>query len=138
MGKYFFHPTIIIITVITQKIGFTGENPEDSTLTQLRILEWERKHKHLLCTVNTPINTQALYYKDKELRELGFNTEDFGVGDSLGMLLALEKEVHWFVNDVWRGCVRVEDYPLDTPMWGVLNVYAQCKQVKAEICTGKL
>ncbi len=60
------------------------------------------------------------------------------MGDSLGMLLTLEKEVHWFVNDVWRGCVRVEDYPLDTPMWGVVDVCVQCKQVKAEICTGKL
>ncbi len=71
---------------------------------------------------------------------LGVNTGDFGVGDSLGMLLTLEKKVHWFVNDVWRGCVRVEDYPLDTPMWGVVDVYGygSCKQVKAEICTGKL
>ena len=61
-----------------------------------------------------------------------------GEGDSLGMLLTLEKEVHWFVNDVWRGSVRVEDYPLDTPMWGVVDVWGRCKQVKAEICTGKL
>ncbi len=64
---------------------------------------------------------------------------DFKVGESLGILLTLEKkEVHWFVNDVWRGSARVEDYPLDTPMWGVVDVYALCKQVKAEICTGKL
>ena len=61
-----------------------------------------------------------------------------GEGDSLGMLLTLEKEVHWFVNDMWRGSVRVEDYPLDTPMWGVVDVWGRCKQVKAEICTGKL
>ena len=74
----------------------------------------------------------------KELCRLGFNTDALVVGDSLGMLLTLEKEVHWFVNDVWRGSVRVKDYPLDTPMWGVVDVYALCKQVKAEICTGKL
>ncbi len=96
-------------------------------------LDWEEEHKHLLCTGNT-----SLWYKDKELCELGFNTEGFGVGDSSGMLLTLEKEVHWFVNDVWRGCVRVEDYPLDTPMWGVVSVCERRKQVKAEICTGKL
>ncbi len=42
------------------------------------------------------------------------------------------------MNDVWRGSVRVKDYPLDTPMWGVVDVNTQCKQVKAEICTGKL
>ena len=80
----------------------------------------------------------TLHYKDKQLCDLGFRTEEFKVGDSLGMLLTLEKEVHWFVNDVWRGSVRVEDYPLDTPMWGVVDVWGRCKQVKAEICTGKL
>ncbi len=73
---------------------------------------------------------------DKKLSALGFKTEDLRVGESLGMLLTLEKKVHWFMNDVWRGCVRVEDYP--TPMWGVVNMYGRCEQVKAEICTGKL
>ncbi|XP_064384539.1 probable serine/threonine-protein kinase DDB_G0271682 [Halichondria panicea] len=102
-------------------IGFTGENPEDLT--------WRKEHKHL-STRGT-----SLHCKDKELCRLGFDIHDFGVGDSLGMLLTLEKEVHWFVNDVWRGSVRVEDYPLDTPMWGVVDVYGRCKQVKAEICT---
>ncbi len=74
----------------------------------------------------------------KELCRLGFNTDALVVGDSLGMLLTLEKEVHWLVNDVWIRSARVKDYPLDTPMWGVVDVYALCKQVKAEICTGKL
>ncbi len=54
------------------------------------------------------------------------------------MLLTLEKEVHWFVNGVCKGSARVEDYPLDTPMWGAVDVYGLSKQVKAEICTGKL
>ncbi len=121
------------LSLTVQRIGFTGENPEDSTLTQLRYLRWQRKYKHLLYTSNT-----SLYYKGKGLCELGLDTEDLRVGDSLGMLLTLEKEVHWFMNDVWRGCVRVEDYPLDTPMWGVVDMYGRCKQVKAEICTGKL
>ncbi|XP_064384532.1 neuralized-like protein 4 [Halichondria panicea] len=111
-------------------IGFTGENPEDSTLTQLGYLDWQNKHKRLLRTFFS-----ALHYKNERLCKLGFNTYDFVVGDSLGMLLTLKKEVHWFVNDVWRGSVRVKDYPLDTPMWGVVDVNTQCKQVKAEICT---
>ncbi len=102
-------------------------------MTQCVELIWQREYKHLLYVLRT-----FLFYKDKRLCELGLDTGDFGVGDSLGMLLTLEKEVHWFMNDVWRGCVRVEDYPLDTPMWGVVDVIARCKQVKAEICTGKL
>ncbi len=94
-------------------------------------MDWKNQHKHLLYT-----GTTSLQYKDKKLCDLGLNTEYFEVGDSLGMLLTLEKEVHWFMNDVWRGSVRVEDYPLDTPMWGVVDVNERCKQVKAEICTG--
>ena len=98
--------------------------------TQLQYLDRQEEHKHLLCTRAT-----SLHYKDKKLCALGFDTHDFGEGDSLGMLLTLENEVHWFVNDVWRGSVRVN---LLTPMWGAVDVYGRCKQVKAEICTGKL
>ncbi|XP_064384486.1 probable serine/threonine-protein kinase DDB_G0271682 [Halichondria panicea] len=112
------------------QIGFTGENPENSTLTQLTYLRWREDHKHLL-----NISGRTLYYKDKKHCKLDFNTDDFVEGDSLGMLLTLKKEVHWFVSGVWRGSVRVKDYPLDTPMWGVVSVYTLCKQVKAEICT---
>ncbi len=52
-----------------------------------------------------------LSYKNKELCTMGFNTAYFGVGDSLGMVLTLEKEVHWFKNGVWKGSVCVKDYP---------------------------
>ncbi|XP_064384536.1 probable serine/threonine-protein kinase DDB_G0271682 isoform X2 [Halichondria panicea] len=112
------------------QIGFTGENPEKSTLTQLKFLLWRKEHKHLLYT-----QISQVYYKNKKLWDLDFTTEDFVVGDSLGMLLTLEKEVHWFVNGKWRGSARMEDYPLDTPMWGVVDLWGRCKQVKAEICT---
>ena len=37
----------------------------------------------------------------------------------------------------WRGVVHVDDYPPDEPMWGVVDVYGVCKQVKAEIRTGE-
>ncbi len=100
-------------------------------MTQYEDLKWKEKNEHLPSTL---INSTDLYYKD----DLSFNTCDLGKGDSLGMLLTLEKEVHWFMNGVWRGSVRVEDYPLDIPIWGVVDVYGLCKQVKAEICTGKL
>ncbi len=78
----------------------------------------------------------TLHYKDKDLCELGFNTHNIGEGDSLGMVLTLKKEVHWFVNGVWRRSVHVKDYPLDQPMWGVIDMFGPCKQVKAEICSG--
>ena len=36
-----------------------------------------------------------------------------------------------------KGFAHVPDYPLDTPMWGVVDLYGRCDQVKAEICTGE-
>ena len=90
-------------------------------------------HKHLLYTRGT-----SLWYNARRLCRLDFQTHDFGVGNSLGMLLTLEKEVHWFVNDVWRGSAHMNEHPLDTPMWGVVDLNGPCQKVKAEICTGKL
>ncbi len=102
-------------------------------LTQCARLLWLNQHKHLLCT-----NVNNLRYQNMELCRLSFNTHDIRVGGSIGIMMTLEKEFHWFLNGVWGGSVRVEDYPLDQPMWGVVDVYGSCRQVKAEICTGKL
>ncbi len=60
------------------------------------------------------------------------------MGDSLGIMMTLEKEVHLFVNGVWRRSIRVDEYPLNETVWGVANVFGRCTQVKAEICSGKL
>ena len=77
-------------------------------------------------------------YKGKELCRLDFNTKNLNVGQSLGILLTRERDLHWFVDDKWRGIFHVDDYPLDRPLWGVADVCARCKQVKAETCSGEL
>ncbi len=102
-------------------------------LTQCVRLLWLKEHKHLLCT-----NVNNLRYQNMELCKLNFNTHEFRVGDSLGIMMTLDKGFHWFLNGVWGGSFRVEDYPLNQPMWGVVDVYGPCRQVKAEISTGKL
>ncbi len=61
-----------------QDIGFTGENPMNSTLTQLENLKWKKVHKHLLYTRGT-----SLWYNARRFCRLDFQTHDFGVGNSL-------------------------------------------------------
>ncbi len=102
-------------------------------MTQYDQLTWTRVGKHVLFT-----HSAAIKYNGRMSGTMGFSTHDFKVGDSIRIMMTLEKEVHFFKNDVWRGSVRVEDYPLDIPMWGVVDLYGRCNQVKAEIYTGKL
>ncbi len=106
------------ITLSLQCVGFTGEDPSNSTLTECNYLTWrQRDHKDMLHT-----SPDALYYNDKELCELGFCTEDFRPGQSLGLLLTRDRKCHWFLNNKWRGSVRVRDFLLDQPMWGTDGV----------------
>ena len=102
-------------------------------MTQYDQLTCPRLGKHVLYTHSADIKCNGRIFGT-----MGFSTHDFKVGDSIRIMMTLEKEVHFFKNDVWRGSVRVEDYPLDIPMWGVVDVYGRCNQVKAEIYTGKL
>ena len=76
-------------------------------------------------------------YCGKSLCNLDFVTADLTVGQSVGMLLTRGRDLHWFVDDQWKGEVHVGDYPLDELMWGVVDVYGNCNQVRAEICTGE-
>ena len=83
------------------------------------------------------IDKQSILYNEKKLCELDFHTKDLTVGQSVGILLTRERYLHWFVDGQWRGEVHVDDYPLDGPMWGVVDVYGACKQVRADIHTGE-
>ncbi len=117
----------IYITSTTQDIGFTGDDPK----SKCRCSRLPKTH-NLIHT-----SSRTLHYNDKRLCELGFDTVDFKRGQSLGLLLTRDRECHWFLDDEWRGSVQMRDFPLDQPMWGVVDVYGQCKQVRADICTGK-
>ncbi len=46
-----------------------------------------------ICSATRPRNSVGL---------VSTHWEDIGVSDSLGMVLTLEKDFHWFVNGVWR------------------------------------
>ena len=110
-------------------MGLTGET---SGLPQLQCVSPYQNYEHLLY-----IDDDDVWYKGEELCKLDFNTWQLKVGQSLGILLTRERDLHWFVDNKWRGMVHVDDYPLDRPLWGVADVFGRCTQVKAEICNGE-
>ncbi len=107
------------ITLSLQRVGFTGEDPTNSTLAKCINLTWHRQrdYKDVLYT-----SSSSLYYNDKKLCDLGFYNGDFTPGQSLRLLLTCEGECHWFLDDEWRGSVHVRDFLLDQPMWGAVDV----------------
>ena len=128
-----FQTRIGSFSPLTQGIGLTGENPEASALLQSPYISQSMNDKQLFY-----IGGEDVFYKGNKLSKLiDFNTWQLKVGQSLGILLTRERDIHWFVDNKWIGMVHVNDYPLDRPMWGVANVYGTCKQVKADICSGE-
>ena len=115
-----------------QLIGLTRENPKISKLLQSKTIS---DYKNDECLLH--IDWVKVMFSSKELCQLDFGTWDLHVGQSLGILLTRERDLHWCVDDKWRGVIHVDDYPLDRPMWGVADVFGRCVQVKAEICSGE-
>lgn len=115
-------------------MGFTGKNPETSKIPQSSLISDYKDDKYLLY-----IDGSKVIYKGKELCALhsGFYTMNLKVGQSLGIILTRERDLHWFVDNKWKGMVHVNDYPLDRPLWGVVDIWAQCKRVNTEIGSGE-
>lgn len=114
-------------------VGFTSQDPDNSNIHQDPCLSARRAdHSMLRVSFNT------ITYKTKELCRLGFNTESLKAGQSLGLLLTRERNLIWFLDGKMQGMVYVDGYPLDRPLWGVIDVYGKCKQVKAEVCKGSI
>lgn len=115
-----------------QAMAFTGASPETTDFPQTECLSLYGNDERLIYFYGNVIR-----YKDVDIHSLDFKTHDLKVGQSLGILLTKGGDLHWFVDNNWRGSVHLDDYKLDKPLWGVAGVVAQCKMVKAEICTGK-
>ena len=115
-------------------MGFTGSSPHDPSfrLTECEFMCWVKNDQPLLYIsgVNSVFNSSNLC-------GLGFDIEDLKKGQSLGILLTKGQDFHWFLDNKHKGFGHVPDYPLDRPMWGVVDLFGRCDQVRAEICTGE-
>ena len=83
------------------------------------------------------LDSNKLKYKGESLSSLDFSTYHLKTGQSVGILLTKKRDLHWFVDDEWRGSAQLTGYPLDKEVWGLVDVCARCTCVKAEILSGE-
>ena len=83
------------------------------------------------------VEFSGIFYRGKKICNLGFKTSSLCTGQSLGLVLTSDRNLHWFVDLNWRGVVHVNGFPLDRSLWGIADVCGVCKKVKAEVCNGK-
>jgi len=69
-------------------------------------------------------------------KTVSINLNDLHVGQSVGLLVTRDGDLHLFVDGkhremVWSGL------PTDQPLWGVADVFGVCAKMKADILCGK-
>jgi len=57
-------------------------------------------------------------------------------GQSVGLLVAPNGQLHTFLDDGHCGKTATR-LPVDTPLWGVADVYGKCTKIKSEIMSGE-
>ena len=61
---------------------------------------------------------------------------NLGVGESVGLLVTRDGDLHLFVDGKHREMVWSR-LPIDQLLWGVADVYGNCVKIKADILCGK-
>ena len=62
--------------------------------------------------------------------------DDFTPGQSVGLLVAPNGQLHLFLNGGHRHEIAT-GLPVGTPLWGVADVFGKCTKVKSEIMSGE-
>ena len=65
------------------------------------------------------------------------HTQSVKVGASIGIMLSKTGVLRCFVGGESCGMTIINIYPTNRPLWGVVDVYANCRKIIAHICTSK-
>ena len=57
-------------------------------------------------------------------------------GQSVGVAVTHKGELHIFFNGKHLGQIA-NNIPIDTPIWGVVDMYGRCTKIKSEILSGE-
>ena len=61
---------------------------------------------------------------------------DLTPGNSVGLLVTPNGQLDLFLDGEYR-CEIANGLPVDTPLWGVADVYGPCAKIKSEILSGE-
>ena len=113
-----------------QHVALTTENPEKRTIfSTLYNMYSQSKKKYWLQQARTVCHSN-------QENIVSINLEDLHVGQSVGLLVSQDGELHLFVDGkhremVWSGL------PTDQPLWGAADLFGRCAKIKADILYGK-
>ena len=85
------------------------------------------------------------YYCDNSLYHNKSSTEfpnipslnDLSIHQKIGLQISTNGQLHMFVNDQHMDCVAT-GLPVNKPLWGAVDVFGRCTEIKSEMLSGEL
>ena len=109
-------------------VGLTSELPNDvpSDLPPTKA----GSHEWICYNISIYHNKQPSKFPDLP------SLNDLTPGQSVGLLVTPNGQLHLFLNGEHRHEIAT-GLPVDTPLWGVATVCANCTKIKSEIMSGE-
>ena len=114
--------------MITQRVGVTTTLP--GTLRSYLPIGGAGPHEWIYDSSTLYHNKQEREFPD--LPHLNYLTP----GQTVGLLVTSNGQLHLFLDGQHRKEIATE-LPVDTPLWGVADVYGRCTKIKSEILSGE-
>ena len=116
-------------TYFSQKVGVTATLP----------------HSVPLFLPTTEAGSDEWYYRGNRLYHNQSYTEfpnipslnDLSIHQSVGVKISSNGQFHLFINGKHMDIVAT-DLPVNKPLWGAVDVYASCTNIKSEMLSGEL
>ena len=113
-----------------QKIALTTENPDNCAVPSTLYNMYSQ------CNKRYWLLHGSLKRHNGQHKTISINTDNLRVGQSVGLLVTRDGDLHLFVDGKYREMVW-SGLPTDQPLWGVADVYGNCTKIKADILCGK-
>lgn len=113
---------------LPQSIGLTTKLPEDVP-PELRDADAEAGPHEWIWE-------SSLIYHNNETYSAPCRLKDLSAGQSVGFLVTPSGQLHVYLDDKHHSEVAT-GLPVDTPLWGMADVYGRCAKIKSEMMSGK-
>lgn len=114
--------------ILSQRLGFTTENPDDVPIPS-GALDLYRSPDYWILSAST-------VHSSSQERKVDFNLESLRVGQSVGCTVTHEGELHYFIDGENKG-VGWTGLPTDKTFWGFADIYGLARKIKSEFQFGE-
>ena len=110
--------------IFTQRIGVTASLPHE-------VPPYLESTAH-----NWIYRDTSLWHDGQVVRAALPNISGLNTGQSVGLQLTLDGQLHIYINGRYREC-GASGLPVHKPLWGALDVFARCIKIKSELLYGR-